>query len=916
MKNLLVSKPIYKIKALFGNIDEYKARYAQLEKVFADTKLHFLFAEPVLMPEKMEIAWFVQENKSFKSYDSLSPEQQDMVKALLKERMHFLLKHIEKSTISDKEHISETLNLYFELPNSSDIYACITNGQVDSIVLIEWGCISEAFDAKRGLISLMIPSLWQPMNFKTCYPDGSIAPNQAIIFEILEQSFEMVSDSQGYIHLEEQPLYSLVKAFPKSDFERRFLQKFVCTSKNDYIITIPKTPVMVFRVIDENGNIMPNVLLNFKINNQRVNQTSDKNGHIHIAGLSIGNNVGVMDNSENETQELKNYLFDDESKIYDIVLKNKPSIMQWQVIDKKKQLVPDANVVFKYNKQKISRQSDGNGMIYLDGIKLGETVKGKAKKARRRGKKSYRFENSGNIHSIKIKKPISLWWLLLLLLPLFLLIQWNKDVQFKVVNKLSAGSTVDADVVFEYAERSFFDFRQMQFLTYDSYSRKTKTDNQNIATFPGVKVTLFSWLFYHNEPTNVIALAKCYASDTLHPAISKLKNRSPYLIELGYARFNYVFNVFDSQNKEPLPDAKVKLIVNADGANKVYDSKSGVDGKVIFMDIPTCADFTITAEAYGYNSKTIKTNGTDVFYKGKNKIPLDPLTETVVFYIKNSRNKQAVPGATAYLIIDNKTVQKTTTNINGAVSMVGQGTFTKVPVLKEMIIKGTKTDYYDSSLKAKVAMFIKANASQRTVYLRPKAQNVSVKVIDAGNRQAIAGAKVIVTVNGNRKIEYSNSAGMVNIANLNHGDKISIFAEKNPNYLPNPFMQDDDVSDLLDGNSANTTIPLQPKTPPPPPPPPPNSNPCNGGTDATHANSSDVSATYVMGKDKGTFQFSYYTDRAPDRMIIYSGNQKVFEFYGATRTKTKTAQVPFYDPVITVRVIGGTKWSYKVSCPD
>lgn len=915
MKKLIASKPIHKIKALFGNIEEYKARYAQLQKIFESNKEYNLFAEPVYVPEKLEIAWFVETEGKYVSFNKLTEEQQDLTKGFLKERMDRLIAIIEASSLSDKENIKKTIQEYFEIPEPEDIYAFFKGNEVEDVVLTEWGCISEAFNSKRGLITLMIPADWQPMKFKVIFEDGTIAPNTPIAFAYQDETTEKQSDENGFIDLGEHKLYSIIRAYPQGLDNKDIVKKYVCTGKPEYLIKIPKEPVMICKVVNEEHQAIPGVSIAFTIGETQDQKVSNNDGYIYVRGLKIGEYLEVFEQFEDGRNVLHKFLFDDESKEYLIVLNNKATDMLWKVVMKKNKPVPEAKVKFKHNKNITEAETNEEGYVRLQNVNSNQKVKAKAKKGKRRGKKKYVFKNPQQEHILKIRKPISLWWLLLLLLPFILLINWTKEVQFQVINKLNPSNTINANVKFTYTEREFFNFSDMRFMTYTNQMREVKTESNGIASFPGVKETLFSWIFYHNEPTLVIATSECFGSDTLRPSLPSLKNKKPYKVELGYLRSNFVFHVVNSQNNEPIPDAKVKLIAKSSGASQTYEAKSGVDGRALFVDVPVCSDFTIVTSAFGYHKKTMQTSGRDVYYKKKDKIPLEPLTKTVVFYIKNAKNRQPVPGATAHLIIDGKTIQKTYTNTNGAVSMVGQGTFQNVHVVKTMTIKGTKADYFDTTLTAKVAKFVQSNANQRTLFMRPKATSATFKVIDASNRKALSGAKIIMTVNGNRKTEYSNRNGSVTFANLFPGDKVTIYAEKNPGYLPNRFLNNEDISTIIDGPSSNTVIPLQPKAPPPPPPPPPNVKPCNGGSDATHANSSDVSNQYNLSKPNGKFQFDYYTDRAPDRIMIYSGNQKVWEFYGATKNKTKTAVIPFYDPIITVRVIGGTRWRYKVHCP-
>lgn len=916
MKKIIISKPIRKIKALFGNIDEFIPRYSQIEKVFGDDPRCKLFAEPVIVPEKMEISWFTDIDGDFKSFNVLTQEQQYLTLGLLTEKMEDLREKTKELTEASAKNVVQNLETYFEIPDKSCIYGKVDGDSVSDVLLIEWGCISEAFDSEKGLISKMIPANRYPMRFQVLYTDGDVAPSQPVTFNILGETFEATSDDNGYIDLGDYKVYTVVRAIPSAMLDTDKMKRFICFADEVKILKLEKIPIMKFRVVNENHQPIPNIPIKFELGGDVREIVSNGEGKISIANIEKSSGLKSYTLEENNTKKnIHDFSFEDEMAEYLIVIKGVPVNFCVKVIMKKEKIVPEAKVRLSVNDQKLEKITDENGLVYFSNVALNDNAKVKASKKRRRGKRKFDFKDPNVVHIVKIRKPISLWWLLLLLLPLLLLIQWEKEVQFQVVNDFNGKNVVDANVNFNYLEREAYSFYSRKFFTGDFIQRKEKTDANGIAKFPGVKVTLYSWLFYHNDYTNVIAYADCFGSDTLSPASSELKNKTPYQIRIGHLKHDFIFKVINSKNREPIPDADVTLTSDANGTTNTFTAKSGVDGNAVFIGVPVCANLTIKAKAYGYKDNTIKVKGQDVFYSGKNTVPLDPLTEAVVFYVKNLRNKQPIPGATANLIIDGKTVQTTRTNINGAVSMIGSGSFSNVHVIKSMTIKTTKQDYSDTTLSAKVSVFIKTGAAQRTLYLRAKAQSVTFKTVDASDGKILAGVEVVLTVHGKTKKEYSNSAGSVTFADLYPGDLVSIKANKNPKYYENKFAFSEDIGAFMNGSAADNTIKMMPKALPPPPPPPPDAKPCNGGSDATHANSRDVSQKFNMGKDSGVFQFNYYTDSAPDRMIIYCKGQKIFEYYGATKKRTFNETISFNDPIITVRVLGGTKWRYTVNCP-
>lgn len=79
---------------------------------------------------------------------------------------------------------------------------------------------------------------------------------------------------------------------------------------------------------------------------------------------------------------------------------------------------------------------------------------------------------------------------------------------------------------------------------------------------------------------------------------------------------------------------------------------------------------------------------------------------------------------------------------------------------------------------------------------------------------------------------------------------------------------------------------------------------------------------YDMGQDGGTFVFEYFTDNAPDEIIVYDcpsnsldSSKIIFRYSGASGVEVFSKTINFSSRVITVVVNGGTNWYYIVHCP-
>lgn len=80
---------------------------------------------------------------------------------------------------------------------------------------------------------------------------------------------------------------------------------------------------------------------------------------------------------------------------------------------------------------------------------------------------------------------------------------------------------------------------------------------------------------------------------------------------------------------------------------------------------------------------------------------------------------------------------------------------------------------------------------------------------------------------------------------------------------------------------------------------------------------------YDMGQASGSFVFEYFTDTAPDEIIVYDGPSTqmgtakvLFHYNGATNMSKYSKTLTFSSRVISVVVNGGTNWYYVVNCPN
>ncbi len=374
---------------------------------------------------------------------------------------------------------------------------------------------------------------------------------------------------------------------------------------------------------------------------------------------------------------------------------------------------------------------------------------------------------------------------------------------FKTVDVVSESALSNADVQFLYIDRHLS--------SQETHKLKGKTGEDGVVIFEDVKYTLFAKFFYADDKSQVIATGGCFMGDSIMPLFHSLKNKKEEILKLPARSETYDFQVVDESDSQPLPDAEISMTLTVSNNNIEANSKTDPNGMSEFGNIIFCSDkIMFIASKYGYENDTINSTVENISIDlNRRTLYLNPKTDMVQFVVKDLYSKQTVPSATAYLIIKTDTV-KITTNTNG----VGKGAFEDVHIIQNMQIKVNHSSYHDTITKEyKVSDFVEFNEKERIIYIRPKAQNLTFKNIDAGTKEAIVGVKNEVFVNNKSQgIQYSNGQGIFIIPGLVPSDKVKIIAKKTGYNQNNSSINNKKVSQLA--RDASRQIPMT-KIPPP-----------------------------------------------------------------------------------------------------
>ncbi|MBO7462410.1 MAG: hypothetical protein J6T96_07420 [Bacteroidales bacterium] len=416
------------------------------------------------------------------------------------------------------------------------------------------------------------------------------------------------------------------------------------------------------------------------------------------------------------------------------------------------------------------------------------------------------FVNSGNdsefVVTVRGRHYRWLWLLLLLLLPLLLLLRFEKDVAFETLDSQTEKAVGNVNLDFYYVDYALIKTNPFRFFSKDTIKLNGTSEQNGKLKFTNVSYTLFSVVFHSGALATVKASANCAASDTLHPKFAHLQDMLPFHVGIGFDRADLVFKVLDKEDKQPLVDADVEVIVDGETKHLTTDPS----GFVSLDGVIRCGDVAVNAQKEGYLGDTIKADVATILQGEHNStLLLKPGKGIVSFTVLDLENDQPIPNATAKLIINGESVS-VTTNTDG----VGKGYFENVSAKEQFELGFSRQYYHDTiSKKYKVPEFEKLKDKDKVFKMRPEKNNLVFRNVDSLTSQVIAGVANHVFVNGNDMgTLYSNRQGCFTIGNIGANDEIKIEAS-HAQYKPKSAKISG--TDALSNNQHKRDVAMEPK---------------------------------------------------------------------------------------------------------
>ncbi|MCH2043338.1 MAG: hypothetical protein MK212_04300 [Saprospiraceae bacterium] len=901
MRHLIIQQAFSEIKTVFRSVEEHPNRYNQLKQLFREPMHYQLFAEPILQLEHKRIAWYTNTAGKATKFSDLDKAGQAKAKLLLRRQLNQLEKYISSNYHgSYQQEVYGFFEQCQEIPKEDSIYLIEDAGK-SRVILLEWGFVVNVFNPNRGILSRLIPKDKFPLFFKVKYDDGSPATGQRIHFMWNKHPVRMTSNEEAMIAFGEVKIGDQIEAFTIESNEKQNIHHFECDiDKPTCEIILKRTVDAQFSLVDHEGNAVVGKVVKFSYGVNIVELKSDENGEFILADLPNDTSVStqVADPKFTQTYEVnqENYQFQIQLPAPVLPPEPEPNIVQF--FDPKKETIKDLEVL-AYPKPenkgdepawKANYKTDEEGkFVFEQKPDYNTIIQLDFKYKKRDYTKEFVYKDDEHYYPIYIRRRFVWWWLLLLLLPLLLLIRCSDDLNYVVVDASSRTPIDSAKSVLNYHPTA-----------KDSIPIEKMSDDKGWIYYNLGSRALYERWFYEAPTGEVETTCPCYERDTSTMQEIRSRGDSVFLKPSTYRALE--IEVQNTVSKQPVPKAEVVVTIDFRGRSWKFKDSTDLAGKIVLKDLPFCAQVDIAASKEYYRDTSFSNiDAVDLIQdRTKQLVPLAPVLENVTYFVKSLKSKKGLPGATAEMEIKSPslemTVSKQIINVNGAADF-------QLPPKADLVLKGSMSGYYDSTLVSSMPEAQSYSDEQRTVYLRPKTQTICITVKNKTNGTLIKNAKVEVYCDGTLvDTRYTNNKGEAEFPDVNMDCNLEIKAGATTYYsgqikgsLRDLFPNEDQCQEIL----------LKPRGPQP--------TPCVPGG----ARNSDKrpSQLFDLGKPSGQFLFDYYTDTAPDEIIILCQGKQIFHYSGATGLTWRKKWVTFSHPIIEVRVNGSSVWQYKVNCP-
>ncbi len=652
-----------------------------------------------------------------------------------------------------------------------------------------------------------------------------------------------------------------------------------------------------------NGKIAPDQPIFIEYDGQTKEIKTNSAGEFVISDIPYFKKIKIFQRDKTgQTVNIQEFASNyQEEYVYNVGIPKQD--MNFKFVDNLGNPIRNVPVSFEYEGKKISKITDSNGNVILEGIPLGTEVK---------------CEQNGNLQQVTCKENTSEYKIIgqqpKVPMNFKFVDQQNKPLANTPVRFEYNGQTVNAttdssgNVILKDIPL-YTNVRATQLADGNPVSSQNFTCEENKSEY----------LFTGKNPSQNIVLTARDNNGNLIP-------NQPYQIE--YDGKNVQLTT-DSNGNIPLSDVpvgaevKVSQIINGNPTNpQTFTTQQGVTNYSITGTLPA-----VTPPAATNTSITLTTTDKNNNILANSKVILKIGSNPPVESFTDSQGKTTlnnIPLNTAFRVLAENGKLKADETLT-----ISQQNEAKTIILKKnnclwWILGGLlllllllllyfllrHLGVFDNRKTIIDTVHVVDTTHKVVIDTVKKTKGMTITLVDQTSRTPVANAKIKIKYAGKEVTLKTDANGKVALEDAEKGMEIhtTINAPSYPECIVIfPYANEKTIYISKDGSEEVNEVILD----------------C--GTESLSGGKGTTIKVYDLKQEKGTFKLEYQMFNLPDKITVYEGdvsdiaNNKILYETPTPVSNYNSAKIKFEKRFVTVKIVGKqsqTEWKYQVNCPE
>lgn len=712
----------------------YESVYSRLLEILSVDEI-LLFAN--VQSRKTEMLWFVNSSVDYVSYGALSEGDKDEISDILQTLKESILPKLQKD--AELQSIAKQL---LTVPSASDIYVGKKpNGEL-LVILTKWAC--EAVRGEKSIDPLEIivnrpKSDHFPATVSIRYSDGSLYANMPFVFQYKDRIKDFKTNQNGDYslgQLKNEVLFAILSSADNPETIHNFVMN---GEQKIYSVVFPYKINFEVQVIDQTGEIVPDVNLYVNYEAYQGRRTTNEVGVFSLSNVVLGDDTLVLKEANNQDNQQSFSLTNETTKIVFEVHRKYFANALIKVIDEDDEPVKGCNLLVNIEEHSRAQITNNEGVVDLGQLEVGQKVTVTDGKEEQ-NTKEYFVEKENNEFVLKIIKPV---------IP---------NIQVKLINHknetlsaipmdFQAGTTehkavTDENGICQFSQGTFADKGKVNIRVHTKkkngrnkiYKKSIKFDKNKLEYV--VKLKRHNWLWLLLLLLPLLLLVQCEKDITLETLDVNTKNPVPDTeVNLAYTRY-------------ALFDFGTKKFFTADTFS--YQKITDASGQATFAGLSytwysavlkrnTIANISAFSKCHSADNQNSKFHSLK-----KNKVVtllLEPTTVDLDFLVVDKEDNQPLPMADVVIETEFDGIKKLDSLKTTA---DGRVFFKKLPKCGKIKVVGNLKGYYsDSIINKTIEELSKGKVdSTRKLELVPIRKKITFFVKDCKTGEPIASGAV------------------------------------------------------------------------------------------------------------------------------------------------------------------------------